>query len=126
MEADHDHPKPPHDSAELEELRARVAVLEDRAPARHRPRARSFLAVLLVLVAAVLTPLSIVSSWAKNQISDTDNYVAMMAPLASDPDVQAAVTDRVTGAVMQHLDVKALLSEVSPRTGRCSTRRCRS
>ncbi|MFE7264577.1 hypothetical protein ACFU9B_21315 [Streptomyces sp. NPDC057592] len=114
MEADHDHPKPPHDSAELEELRARVAVLEDRAPARHRPRARSFLAVLLVLVAAVLTPLSIVSSWAKNQISDTDNYVAMMAPLASDPDVQAAVTDRVTGAVMQHLDVKALLSEVSP------------
>ncbi|MFE7106479.1 hypothetical protein ACFU98_28445 [Streptomyces sp. NPDC057575] len=114
MEADHDHPKHPQDSAELEELRARVAVLEDRAPARHRPRARSFLAVLLVLVAAVLTPLSIVSSWAKNQIGDTDNYVAMMAPLASDPDVQAAVTDRVTGAVMQHLDVKALLSEVSP------------
>lgn len=114
MEADHDHPKHPQDSAELEELRARVAVLEDRAPARHRPRARSFLAVLLVLVAAVLTPLSIVSSWAKNQIGDTDNYVAMMAPLASDPDVRAAVTDRVTGAVMQHLDVKALLSEVSP------------
>ncbi|MFC9757397.1 hypothetical protein [Streptomyces sp. NPDC056921] len=114
MEADHDQPKPPKDSAELEELRARVAVLEDRAPARHRPRARSYLAVLLVLFAAVLTPLSIVSSWAKNQIGDTDNYVAMMAPLASDPDVQAAVTDRVTGAVMQHLDVKALLSEVSP------------
>ncbi|MEU2129462.1 hypothetical protein [Streptomyces sp. NPDC018352] len=114
MEADHDQPKPPKDSAELEELRARVAVLEDRAPARHRPRARSYLAVLLLLVAAVLTPLSIVSSWAKNQIGDTDNYVAMMAPLASDPDVQAAVTDRVTGAVMQHLDVKALLSEVSP------------
>ncbi|MFF3956094.1 hypothetical protein ACFYY1_23145 [Streptomyces sp. NPDC001890] len=114
MEADHEQPKPPKDSAELEELRARVAVLESRAPARHRPRARSFLAVLLVLVAAVLTPLSIVSSWAKNQITDTDNYVAMMAPLASDPDVQTAVTDRVTGAVMQHLDVKALLSEVSP------------
>ncbi|MEU0633306.1 hypothetical protein [Streptomyces sp. NPDC005989] len=114
MEADHDQPKPPKDSAELEELRARVAVLEDRAPARHRPRARSYLAVLLLLVAAVLTPLSIVSSWAKNQIGDTDNYVAMMAPLASDPDVQAAVTDRVTGAVMQHLDVKTLLSEVSP------------
>ncbi|MGW1844104.1 hypothetical protein [Streptomyces sp. NPDC001966] len=114
MEADHEQPKPPKDSAELEELRARVAVLESRAPARHRPRARSFLAVLLVLVAAVLTPLSIVSSWAKNQITDTDNYVAMMAPLASDPDVQTAVADRVTGAVMQHLDVKALLSEVSP------------
>ncbi|MFD7493877.1 hypothetical protein ACFV8T_15920 [Streptomyces sp. NPDC059832] len=114
MEADHDQPKPPEESAELEALRARVAVLEAGAPARHRPRARSFLAVLLVLVAAVLTPLSIVSTWAKNQIGDTDNYVAMMAPLASDPDVRTAVTDRVTGAVMQHLDVKTLLADVSP------------
>ncbi|MGW2086756.1 hypothetical protein [Streptomyces sp. NPDC001880] len=114
MEPDRDQPRPPKESAELEELRARVAVLEARAPARHRPRARSFLAVLLVLVAAVLTPLSIVSAWAKNQIGDTDNYVAMMAPLASDSDVQAAVSDRVTGAVMQHLDVKALLADVSP------------
>lgn len=125
MEPDHDQPKPPDEGAELAALRARVAELEARAPAR-RPRARSFLAVLLVLVAAVLTPLSIVSTWAKNQIGDTDNYVAMMAPLASDPDVRAAVTDRVTGAVMKHLDVKALLSDVSPPTGRCSTRRCRS
>ncbi|MEE1747615.1 MULTISPECIES: hypothetical protein [unclassified Streptomyces] len=114
MEPDRDRPKPPDEGAELAALRARVAELESRAPARHRPRARSFLAVLLVLVAAVLTPLSIVSTWAKNQIGDTDNYVAMMAPLASDPDVQAAVTDRVTGAVMQHLDVKALLADVSP------------
>ncbi|MET9660719.1 hypothetical protein [Streptomyces sp. NPDC006510] len=114
MEPDHDQSKPPDEGAELEALRARVAALEARAPARHRPRARSFLAVLLVLVAAVLTPLSIVSTWAKNQIGDTDNYVAMMAPLASDPDVQTAVADRVTGAVMQHLDVKALLADISP------------
>ncbi|MFJ1624689.1 hypothetical protein ACIODX_30680 [Streptomyces sp. NPDC088190] len=113
MEPDHDRPKPPDEGAELAALRARVAELEARAPAR-RPHARSFLAALLVLVAAVLTPLSIVSTWAKNQIGDTDNYVAMMAPLASDPDVRAAVTDRVTGAVMKHLDVKALLSDVSP------------
>ncbi|WP_405708976.1 MULTISPECIES: hypothetical protein [unclassified Streptomyces] len=98
----------------MEALRTRVAVLEARSPARHRPRARSFLAVLLIVVAAVLTPLSIVSTWAKNQIGDTDNYVAMMAPLASDPDVQTAVADRVTGAVMAHLDVKTLLADVSP------------
>ncbi|MFD0341077.1 hypothetical protein ACFVH0_20745 [Streptomyces sp. NPDC127117] len=114
MAADHDQSKPPGEHDELEALRARVAVLETRAPARHRPRARSFLAVLLVVVAAVLTPLSIVSTWAKNQIGDTDNYVAMMAPLASDADVRTAVADRVTGAVMGHLDVKALLADVSP------------
>ncbi|WP_327365694.1 hypothetical protein [Streptomyces sp. NBC_01217] len=114
MEADGNPSKSPQAQTELEALRDRVAVLEARAPARHRPRARSFFAVLLILVAAVLTPLSIVSTWAKNQIGDTDNYVAMMAPLASDPDVQSAVTDRVTGAVMKHLDVKALLADVAP------------
>jgi hypothetical protein len=112
MAADHDQSKPPDEHDELDALRARVAVLETRA--RHRPRARSFLAVLLVVVAAVLTPMGIVSAWAKNQIGDTDNYVAMMAPLASDPDVRTAVADRVTGAVMGHLDVKALLADVSP------------
>ncbi|WP_406491928.1 hypothetical protein OG936_01365 [Streptomyces sp. NBC_00846] len=117
MEADDNRSKSPDahtEPTELEALRARVTALEARAPTRHRLRARSFLAVLLILVAAVLTPLSIVSTWAKNQIGDTDNYVAMMAPLASDPDVQAAVSDRVTGAVMKHLDVKALLADVAP------------
>ncbi|WPW27053.1 hypothetical protein P6B95_06310 [Streptomyces atratus] len=114
MEADGNQSQSPKARAELEALRARVAVLEARAPARHRLRARSLFAVLLVLVAAVLTPLSIVATWAKNEIGDTDNYVAMMAPLASDPDVQSAVADRVTGAVMKHLDVKALLADVAP------------
>ncbi|MEV6162677.1 hypothetical protein AB0L71_12270 [Streptomyces sp. NPDC052052] len=114
MEADPNQSKPPPAHADLEALRARVTVLENRSAARRRPRARSFFAALLILVAAVLTPLSIVSTWAKNQIGNTDNYVAMMAPLASDPDVQSAVADRVTGAVMKHLDLKTLLADVAP------------
>ncbi|MER5745852.1 hypothetical protein ABT097_21595 [Streptomyces sp. NPDC002225] len=114
MEAEHDRAGPSPDDGELAALRARVAALE-AGGARHRPpRARAAFAVLLVLVATVLTPLGIVSTWAKNQIGDTGNYVAMMAPLASDPEVRAAVTDRVTGAVMQHLDVKTLLADVAP------------
>ncbi|WP_406099485.1 hypothetical protein [Streptomyces sp. NBC_01013] len=100
--------------AELETLRARVAQLETRAPARSRPRLRSFFAVLLILVAAVLTPLSILSSWASDVAGDTDRYVDMMEPLAADPDVQAAVTRRVTDAVMSHLDIDALLADVAP------------
>ncbi|MEW1688731.1 hypothetical protein ACIQOF_09770 [Streptomyces sp. NPDC091265] len=114
MERDPDQSAAPDESAELEALRARVAQLEARTPARHRPRVRSFFAVLLILVAALLTPLSIMSSWASDVAGDTDRYVAMMKPLASDPDVQAAVTNRVTGAVMEHLDVDALLADVAP------------
>ncbi|MFD7863094.1 hypothetical protein [Streptomyces sp. NPDC057682] len=114
MERDPDKPDAAGEHAELEALRVRVAQLEAGAPRSHGHRVRSFFAVLLVLVAAVLTPLSIVSSWASDVAGDTDRYTAMMDPLASDPDVQAAVTDRVTAAVMDHLDLDALLADVAP------------
>lgn len=114
MERHPDQPAAQDEHAELEALRARVAQLEARAPARSRLRPRSFFAVLLILVAAVLTPLSVLSSWASGVAGDTDRYVDMMEPLASDPDVQAAVTTRVTDAVMTHLNVDALLADVAP------------
>lgn len=99
---------------ELEALRARVARLEAKGPARSRRRPLSLLAVLLVLVAAVLTPLSVVSVWARDEIGDTDRYVGAVAPLASDPAVRAAVSDRVTDAVAERLDIEALLSQITP------------
>lgn len=111
---DHDESQPHSANDELDSLRARVTQLEARTPVRSRPRIRSVFAVLLILVTAVLTPLSAVAVWAKNDVSDTDRYVAMMKPLASDPDVQAALANRVTDAVMTHLDVHALLAEVAP------------
>ncbi|MER7726778.1 hypothetical protein [Streptomyces sp. NPDC096323] len=104
----------PDEHAELVALRDRVARLEGRGPGRSRLRPRSFFAVLLILVAAVLTPLSLLSSWASEVAGDTDRYVGMMKPLASDPEVQAAVTHRVTDAVMDRLDIDALLADVAP------------
>ncbi|MFF1652288.1 hypothetical protein ACFVXP_02805, partial [Streptomyces sp. NPDC058255] len=107
-----------HDAQrELADLRARVAELEKRdvpAASRDRHRMRSLLAALLIFLAAVLTPLSAVAAWTSDEIGDTDRYVATMEPLASDPDVQAAVANRVTGAVMQRLDLQTLLSSVAP------------
>ncbi|MEV3852722.1 hypothetical protein AB0J38_00085 [Streptomyces sp. NPDC050095] len=100
------------DDAELAALRARVSELEGARPARHR--GRSALAVVLIVLAAVLTPLSAVAVWSDSFIGDTDRYVDTMAPLASDPDVQNAVANRVTTAVMQQLDVEDLLTGVAP------------
>ncbi|WP_371599736.1 hypothetical protein [Streptomyces sp. NBC_00564] len=99
---------------ELVELRARVAELEKRGPKVHRHRVRAILAVLLIVLAAVLTPLSAVASWASDTVGDTDQYVKTMEPLASDPDLQAAVANRVTDAVMERLDVATILSSVEP------------
>ena len=101
---------------QLAELRERLTALEAHeagaAPRRHR--ARSLLAVLLVLLACVLTPVGIVGLWAKSQIGDTDRYLATVGPLAQDPAVQAAVTNRVTDEIMSDLPVDALITDISP------------
>ncbi|MFJ2186482.1 hypothetical protein ACIOJE_00795 [Kitasatospora sp. NPDC087861] len=110
---------------ELADLRARLSAVEahearlDRQlgasqGSQGRHRARSLLAVLLILLACVLTPLGAVAVWAKSQVGDTDRYVATMAPLARDPAVKAAVTNRVTDAIMQQIPVDSLLDNVAP------------
>ncbi|MFE2298265.1 hypothetical protein ACFXAW_08715 [Streptomyces sp. NPDC059445] len=102
------------DARELAELRARVAELEKRPPRAEHHRVRSTFAVVLILLAALLTPLSAVAAWSSDLIGNTDRYVATMKPLASDKDVQDAVANRVTKAVMQHVDVKTLLESAAP------------
>lgn len=83
---------------------------DNRSGLRHSVRA--FLSALLISLAAVLAPLSAVAFWVTNEIGVTDRYVATMAPLASDPDVQAAVTDRATDAIMAKVDLDTLLFAV--------------
>ncbi|MER5707638.1 hypothetical protein [Streptomyces sp. NPDC002122] len=104
------------DGDDLAALRARIAALEAgkeaAGPPRHR--LRSFCAALLIVIGCVLTPLGIVASWTSDIVGDTDRYVQTVTPLASDPDVQAAVANRVTTAVMEHIDLNSLLEGVAP------------
>ncbi|WP_398920039.1 hypothetical protein [Streptomyces sp. I6] len=102
---------------DLEQLRARIAALEAREQPPPRPprhRARSALAAVLIVLGCLLAPLSAVATWADSEVGDTDRYVATVAPLASDPAVQAAVAARVTDVVMEHIDIPKLLEEVAP------------
>ncbi|MCX4695391.1 hypothetical protein [Streptomyces sp. NBC_01408] len=100
---------------ELERLHARVAALEAGKAAREpHHRWKSFFAALLIVIGCVLAPLGAVASWASSQVGDTDRYVQTVAPLASDPDIQAAAATRVTNAVMEHIDVPKLLEGAAP------------
>ncbi|MFI5661978.1 hypothetical protein [Streptomyces sp. NPDC051684] len=111
--ADDTTPLGPEGQAELARLRGRVAELEaERGGGRRRHRGRSFLAVVLIVIGCVLAPLGIVASWAADQVGDTDRYVDTVGPLASDPDIQKAVANRATDAIMQRIDLQALLTEV--------------
>ncbi|WP_258543910.1 hypothetical protein [Streptomyces ipomoeae] len=97
---------------ELDELRRRLGELE-RARREPKHRLRTLGSVLLITLASVLALLAVVAVWANSIVRDTDRYVATVAPLASDPDVQQAVTARVTNVVLKQIDVDALVAELS-------------
>ncbi|WP_329132826.1 hypothetical protein OG552_14205 [Streptomyces sp. NBC_01476] len=96
-----------------EDERAELAALRRRLGARRRWRA--FVSALLITLAAILAPLSAVSVWIADVMGDTDRYVSTVAPLASQPDVQTAVTDLITNAVVSKVDLDSLLSTVAPK-----------
>lgn len=103
------------DREELEHLRTRIAALEaGRAARPPHHRWRSFFSALLIVLSCVLAPLAAVAAWAADEVDDTDRYVATVAPLASDPAVQAAAANRVTDVAMQHLDLPTLLEGAAP------------
>lgn len=109
---------PAPERSELEELRHRVGALESSAltqTARHH-FSRSAGSVLLILFAALLSLLAVVAVWANSIVRDADRYVATVGPLAGDPDVQKAVTNRVTAAVLAQVDVDALVKELTDAT----------
>lgn len=112
-----------NDTAEVNQLRARVAELESQAgaegaPPGHpdAPRGRSRWwavgsAILLVL-ACLLAPFSVSSVWASTQLSDTDRYVETVAPLAENPEVQAALANEVSTVIFENLDLQGLTTEL--------------
>ena len=114
--------------AELERLRAENAALRARMAQKGaagtdteptpgagrvgRQRWRSIVATLMIVVACVLAPLSVVAIWTRNQVTNTDRYVATITPLASDPAVQQAITDQITAQVFTYIDIQALTTQV--------------
>jgi hypothetical protein len=104
--------------AELERLRAEVAALRARRTERvaaagqvARQRWRTIVASLLIVVACVLAPLSLVAVWTRNQVTNTDRYVATVTPLADDPAIQNAIADQITAQVFTYIDVKGLTTQ---------------
>jgi hypothetical protein len=66
---------------------------------------------VLIALAALLAPLSVVAVWERGEIGDTDRFVETVAPLASDPSVQAAVTTQLTNLALRYVDVQGLTQQ---------------
>ncbi|MEV3936790.1 hypothetical protein AB0K52_12540 [Glycomyces sp. NPDC049804] len=105
-----DEPLSRSERAELERLRAEVAARKPHARSGRRG-ARWLGAVVVLVLAALIGMLSIVVVYARDQLLDTDRYVATVAPLAEDDDVRAAVSARVADTVNEKLDIESYVDQ---------------
>jgi hypothetical protein len=96
--------------AERDALEERVEKLEDR-PARRRKIRVVFTAILLVLSILCFT-IAVPGLWARRTVFNTEQYVATVAPLASDPAIQEYLARTITQEAMTALDVEDRLREV--------------
>jgi hypothetical protein len=103
----------PDERTELERLRQENAELRARPPRPppRRIRWRSVVAVVLLVLGCALVPVTLVATWTRNEMSDTDQFVETVGPLVDDPAVQEALTNRVTATVFEYVDVQALADE---------------
>jgi hypothetical protein len=116
-----DGPAPGEDEREeLARLRAEVAALRARpqpdgrvAARRTKGRWRTSVAALLIVVACVLAPLSVLAVWTRNLIGNTDRYVDTVAPLASNPDVQNAIANQITAQIFNYINVQELTTQAA-------------
>ncbi|SEJ45397.1 bZIP transcription factor [Demequina mangrovi] len=89
-----------------------VSAAAAPGPAPASARGRAFLGVLLIVLGTLVAPLATVSAYAARMVGDTDVFVATLAPLAEDPDVQAFVVDEATAAIDEALDTDALVEDL--------------
>jgi hypothetical protein len=79
---------------------------------RHLPRRIS--AWVLVVLASILIPISVISVWAIRTVTNTDQYVATMAPLARNPVIVDHLASRATDALFSTGIVQKKVTEALP------------
>src|ERR1700728_2665523 len=82
----------------------------------HLPRRIS--AWVLVVLAAILIPVSVISVWAINTVTNTDKYVETMAPLATNPVIQQGLATRATDALFSTQIVQDKVTQALPKSAK--------
>jgi hypothetical protein len=82
----------------------------------HLPRRIS--AWVLVVLAAILIPVSVLSVWAINTVTNTDKYVETMAPLARNPVIVHSLATRATDALFSTHVVQNKVTQALPKSAK--------
>ena len=92
-------------------LQARIEELE-QAKSPRRFDGRGFTAWVLVIIAALLFPIALTAYWGQRTLTDTERYVATVAPLAQDPTVKQAVGDKLTAVIVTQIDAQQRVKDL--------------
>lgn len=75
--------------------------------------ARSTASALLIAVAGVLVPVSVVTVWVQDIVLDSSRYVATVSPLATDKAIQDAAVYRVRQALVIRRNSKEVTADIA-------------
>jgi hypothetical protein len=85
------------------------------AATRGRPgRWRRPVAIVLIVLATLLAPLTLLVLWMDTDLLNTDTYVKTVAPLSSNPDVQNAIATDLTDQLWNKVNVQQQLAGALP------------
>ncbi|HSN36252.1 MAG TPA: hypothetical protein VLT34_07875 [Arthrobacter sp.] len=130
----HDDPGIPasQEHEEILRLRAEVARLELerddarktslRPPGRGAGLARRILAIVLVVLTAVFACAAVPALYLRSEVLDTGRYVATVAPLASNPAIQAEISNKVTTQITEAVDVEGITRDAMTELGNVAPR----
>jgi len=82
--------------------------VRERRPGRWRP----FVSALLIVIAALLVPVSIVTAWARAELVDEEQFVNTLAPLSQSPAVQNMIVAETMDAINAKVDFTQLTTNV--------------
>jgi len=103
--------------AEVDRLKSEVERLE--AKPEKRQRLRRVFAVVFVVIAVICATAATPGLWARRTVYDTNRWVAVVGPLASDAAIQQALSTKLTTSVFDALDVQSkvesALSTAAPK-----------
>ena len=101
----------------VEALEAENQALRETQQAkkgRGKRRARSIFSWVLIVLACLLAVVSVVAVYARNELLNTDTFVATIAPLAKDAAVQTVVATKVSDAVVAKGDIEQRVKDALP------------
>ena len=117
---------------EILRLRAEVARLQLerdeatktnlRPPGTGARLARRIIAIVLVVLTAVLACATVPALYLRSEVLDTDRYVATVAPLASDPAIQAEIANKVTTQITEAVDIEGITRDAMTELGNVAPR----